>query len=251
MDQYRTEDEQVEALRRWWNDNGRSTAAAVILALAAGFGWQGWKGHQQGQLEAASDSYQAMLEAMSAAQQSPEQGQLGISLAEQIKSEYSGSSYARFAALHLARLAVENNDLGEAQAQLRWVLGKADKGSDTEQIARLRLARVLAASGDGEQALAILSQGEAGPYEASYAVARGDILLSGGSIEQARQAYTEALALAAASQGQVNLQVVQQKLQSLNPVPASDLEGMVIDPDAVLDTLIVEDEAAPAAALEE
>jgi hypothetical protein len=45
--------------------------------------------------------------------------------------------------------------------------------------------------------------------------------------------------------------VVQQKLQSLTPVPASDLEGMVIDPGAVLDTVIVEDEAAPAAAVEE
>ena len=34
MEEYRTEEEQVEALRRWWNENGRSTIVAIIVALA-------------------------------------------------------------------------------------------------------------------------------------------------------------------------------------------------------------------------
>ena len=78
----------------------------------------------------------------------PSRRRLAYQLAEQLKADYSGSTYAQFAALHLARVAVAQNDLAEAQAQLRWVLGKADKGSDTAQIAQLRLARVLAASGE-------------------------------------------------------------------------------------------------------
>ena len=38
MESYRTEEEQVEALKRWWDENGRSTMTAVVLALVAGFG---------------------------------------------------------------------------------------------------------------------------------------------------------------------------------------------------------------------
>lgn len=244
MEQYRTEEEQVEALRRWWQENGRSTMAAIILALAAGFGWQSWKGYSQGQQENASDSYQAMLTALSAPGQSAREQQLGIERAEQLKADYSGSTYAQFAALHLARLAVENGDLAEAQAQLRWVLGRADKGSDTAQVAQLRLARVLAADGDTEQALAILAQGGEGPYQGSYAVARGDILLTLGRGEEAREAFTQALMLASASQGQVNLQTVRQKLQSLSPVPARTLATGPVDSE----TVIAEGEAAAAAA---
>ena len=49
MEPYNTEEEQVEALRRWWDENGRSTIAAIVIALAAGFGWQAWQKHDQGQ----------------------------------------------------------------------------------------------------------------------------------------------------------------------------------------------------------
>ena len=247
MDQYRTEEEQVEALRRWWDENGRSTVAAIVIALSAGFGWQSWQGYQQGQQEVASDHYQAMLQAFGAAAESPEQAQAGLLLAEKLKTDFSGSTYAQFAALHMARLAVENNDLSEAQAQLRWVLGRADKGSDTEQVAQMRLARVLAATGDADQALAILSQGGQGAYQASYAVARGDILLALGRADEARDAYTQALMTAAASQGQVNMRMVEQKLQSLNPVPARTLEQPVADTlEAVIESPSPEGEPAPA-----
>ncbi len=197
MEPYRTEEEQVEALRRWWNENGRSTIVAIILALGVGFGYQGWKDYRQNQADGASDLYQRMLQVFSAPALSPEQQQIAVQLAEQLKADYGGSTYAQFAALQLARVAVDRSDLAEAQAQLRWVLGKADKGSDVERIAQLRLARVLAASGETEQALAILGQGGEGPYQASYAVARGDILLAAGRDDEARDAYTAALSLAA------------------------------------------------------
>ena len=220
MDQYRTEEEQVEALRRWWDENGKSTIAAIVIALAAGFGWQTWKANDQSAQENASDIYQAMIQIVGAGDTSPGQLETGVGLAEQLKSEYSGSTYAQFAGLHLARLAVAENDLAEAEAQLRWVLGKAAKGTDTAQVAQMRLARVVAASGDTDQALAILEQGGEGPYQASYAVARGDILLALGRKDEAREAYSNARMLVTSSQGQVNLPTLEQKLQSLTPIPA-------------------------------
>jgi predicted negative regulator of RcsB-dependent stress response len=221
VESYRTEEEQVEALRRWWQENGRSTIVAIILALGVGFGYQGWKNHVETSAEGASDLYQRMLQAFSAPAVSPEQQQLAVQLAEQLKTEYDDSTYAQFAALQLARVAVGANDLDTAQAELRWVLGKADKGSDVARLAQLRLARVLAASGEPEQALTILDQGGEGPYKASYAVARGDILLSMGRSGEASESYAAALTLVSAEEGAgLDLVAVQQKLQALNPRPA-------------------------------
>jgi predicted negative regulator of RcsB-dependent stress response len=227
VEEYRTEEEQVEALKRWWDENGRSTIAAVIIALSAGFGWQTWKGYDQGQRENASDAYQAMLQAVSVDQSTAQQEQEIIALAGAIKENHESSAYAQFAALHLARLAVEQGDLAEAEAQLRWVLGKADKGSDAAWVAQLRLARVLAASGDADQSLAILAEGGDSPYQASYAVARGDVLLQLGRTDEARDAYTAARMAAASNPGRINLMTLDQKLQSLTPVPpqATEEEG--------------------------
>ena len=239
MDQYRTEEEQVEAIRRWWDENGRSTLAAIIIAVSLAFGYQTWKGSNQNQQERASDLYQAMLQTVANAEASPAQQKTGIALAEQLKTEFGSSTYAQFAALHLARVAVENNDLVQAEAQLRWVLGQADKGSDNAQLAQLRLARVLAASGDNDQALAILDSQKQGTYQASYALARGDILLGQGKNEDARLAYSEALALTATSPGQVNLATLQQKLQSLNPVPQRELD--LAQPEALAPDVVVEE----------
>jgi predicted negative regulator of RcsB-dependent stress response len=226
VEEYRTEEEQVEALRRWWKENGTSIIAAVIIALAGSFAWQTWQSSQEGRQEEASTVYQAMLQAIGVGQASIN-AQAGVNLAEQLKQNFDGTTYAQFAALHLAALAVNRGELPEAEDELRWVLGKAAKGSDAEQVAQLRLARVLASSGDIDQALAILEDAAPGPYGASYAAARGDILQSAGRTEEARDAYMQALAQAGSNQEGLNFSVLQQKLQSLTPVAARDLEDSV------------------------
>lgn len=243
MESYRTEEEQVEALRRWWSENGRSTIIAIILALGLGFGYQGYQNYEVENAEGASDLYQRMLQAFSAPALSPEQQEIALQLAAQLKADYSGSTYAQFASLQLARVAVMQNNLPEAQAELRWVLGKADKGSDIARIAQLRLARVLAASGEADQALSILGQGGEGPYKASYAVARGDVLLSLDRNDEASEAFAAALAFAAADEAAagIDLIAVQQKLQALNPRPArlsvSLANGSGTDAPAIVETV--------------
>lgn len=216
MEQYRTEEEQVEALKKWWQENGRSTVVAIIVALGLGFGWQGWQKYQQQDAENASSRYQALLQQLGEAQPGADAAE-AARMAREIKAEHARTTYAQFAALHLARIAVNDGDLATAEAELRWVLGRADKGSDNHQVAQLRLARVLAARGDTGQALSILEAADAGSYQAAYAVARGDILLMLDRNEEASAAYTSALVLAGRGGAPVNLAMVQQKLQSLSP----------------------------------
>ena len=73
------------------------------------------------------------------------------------------------------------------------------------------------------QALSILESAEAGSYQAAYAVAKGDTLLTLGREDEARAAYTSAIVLASRGGAQVNLTMVQQKLQSLSPVEAREV----------------------------
>jgi predicted negative regulator of RcsB-dependent stress response len=75
-----------------------------------------------------------------------------------------------------------------AEASLRWALSAGDPRSDIGQLIQLRLARVLAARGAEDEALAILDQaGDA--YPVAYAQAAGDIHLAAGRVEEALTAY--------------------------------------------------------------
>ncbi|GAB3278645.1 YfgM family protein [Parahaliea aestuarii] len=230
MEDYRSEEEQVEALKRWWDDNGRSTLAGIALALVGAFGWQGWQEYSQGQNEAASDLYQELLEAAAGAGQNP--AQLGVAerLAAQIKTDYSGSAYAIFAALQAARLAVQEGDLETAESELRWVLAEADSGSDSALVAQQRLARVVASQGDTEGALALLEVTGENPYAASYAMAEGDILLSAGRDSEALAAYELARQVASEGTQVPPLTALEQKIASLKPAEPREISVAVSDP---------------------
>lgn len=250
MDELRSEEEQVEALRRWWKENGTSTIVAIVVALSAGFGWQAWQGHQQGQQEQASNLYQELLVAVA-----PEGGSKdrALEFAQQLKSGFPGTTYAQFAALHLAAVAVSDGEFDDAQAQLRWVLGKAASGSENAQIAQLRLARVLAAAGDTEQALTILAEADGGSYQASYEVARGDILYSLERKDEAREAYNKAMLLNGIGGAGTSQPALQQKLQSLSPAlnVAADIAPLGTDSASTMVESAVETDSAEDAPEEE
>lgn len=222
MEQYRTEEEQVEALRRWWDENGRSTLVAIVLVLAGTFAWQGWQRYDAQRTASASDLYQQMLEAAALAQEGAATAAPVSQLATQLRRDFAGTSYAQFAALHQARVAVIAGDLEAAEADLRWVLGKADSGSETALVAQLRLARVVAAQGNVEQALALLAPEAMGKYQAAAAMARGDVLAGAGRAEEALAAYREAQALVQTYPAQLNLETLAAKLQSLAAATAGD-----------------------------
>ena len=65
-DGYNGEDEQVEALKTWWRENGKSTVITIVVVLAAIFGWRGWQQQQSAEVEAGSLMYQSLLMALSA-----------------------------------------------------------------------------------------------------------------------------------------------------------------------------------------
>jgi len=194
----RTEEEQIEAIKGWWKENGRSTVLGVTLAVVAVFGWRTWQEHQVNQAEAASLLYQnlsATIQVQPGEALPSERRATAVHLAGQLKSEFGDSAYAQFAALWLAKAAVDAEDLATARAELQWVLDQQPEVTLAE-VARQRLARVLAATGELDQALAALGAAPVAGFEADYYEIRGDILLQQGKRDEARSAYRNGLSLA-------------------------------------------------------
>lgn len=199
MDVYTTEEEQLEALKRWWKENGTSIIVGVILAVAAVFGWRAWQSHQYAQGELTSGLYSDLIYAIQASQNNAGEQSLATvaHLAGRLKTEFDNSVYARYAALLLAKQAVENNEFEAAQQELQWVLDRTDARDSLRAIVELRMARLLLAMGGSDhaqEALALLEASDVPGYKASRAEVRGDLYQSLGQLEEARGAYREARA---------------------------------------------------------
>ncbi len=54
--EYETEEQQVEALKEWWAENGKAVIAGIVLGAGVIGGWTFWKGHQEKQAVIASDT---------------------------------------------------------------------------------------------------------------------------------------------------------------------------------------------------
>jgi predicted negative regulator of RcsB-dependent stress response len=194
LDEYLSEDEQAEAIRKWWKENGRSIMLGLVLGLGVIFGWRGWQSYTTDQAEQASALYEKLV----AADHGGNAHDV-TQLAGQITGAYASTPYAILARLVLAKQAVVARDMDEAEAQLRAALqAAAGKGLSNE--IRLRLARVLAAREKYPEARAVLDAAkDPGGYAANYDELRGDMLAMQGDAAGARAAYKQALSLIHAS----------------------------------------------------
>ncbi len=207
MEGYRTDEEQVEHLKKWWEENGKSIVGGIALGLIAIFGWRGWQDHLVVQGENASDLYEQM-----AADIREEQGADITEIADQLYQDYKSTPYSTFSLLLQAREAVEKDDIHSAKLHLQWVLDNTNN-DEFRHIARLRLSRLLLTEGDKDAALSLLEKAEPGKFASSYHELRGDILLQQGDSKAAQDAYTQALATQNSIRG--NQSVVQMKLDDL------------------------------------
>lgn len=210
---YQSDDEQVEALKKWWKDNGSSTLIGIGLSIAAVFGWQGWQQQQQAQADQASATYQNFLTVVSQEPLAGEQLATANHLAETLKSNFSSSTYAQFAALYKAQFAVKEKNLDQAETELRWVLDQRPSAEIAVQ-ASLRLARVLHAKNQHDEALALL-QGDALAYSTLFEELKGDIYLAKGDVEKAKQAYQQAKQLNQTAENPINTNLLELKIQQL------------------------------------
>lgn len=192
----RTEEEQVEALKKWWEENGTQLLIGIVVVLGGIFGFRTWEANTAEAAETASNLYEDLAQVTNIGpfdRISEEDQKTAEFIANQLTSEYADSVYAHFASMHMAKLAVDRDDLASAEASLRWSL---DNGVDDTIgiIVNERLARVLFAKDDFEGALKVLDSKEPSAYAHSYEELRGDIYYAMDNLEEAKAAYDRALA---------------------------------------------------------
>ena len=183
-----TEEQQIAEIKKWWGENGTSIIVGLALGLACVFGYRTWLAYQGTMAGQASTIYTVMLQGLDR-----NDAELVSERADLLIREYSSTPYAAFAALALAKIRTGEGDLQVAATQLRWVLdnGDTDVVMDT---ARLRLARVLIAQQQLDEAEALLAQPHSTTaFDGLYAEISGDVYSARDDAVAASEAYQRAL----------------------------------------------------------
>lgn len=204
MSVYQTEEEQVEAIKKWWKENGTSVVAGVVIGLGAVFSWQGWNSYQDRLGGEASVAFSQLVGSVN----SNSRSEAASKQAELLRMEYESTSYAVIAAMTQARLKLEQGDSVAARSQLEWAMQNSSDAS-LKTLARLNLARILLSEGD-YAAASELADVTSGGFAGQFAELRGDIAAAQQQLMPARDAYSQAL-----SQNVGNPERVQMKLDDL------------------------------------
>ena len=184
---YQTEEQQVEAFKKWWDENGTALVVGAILAIGGVLGWQYWQGYtEKVQLEA-SDIYNKIITESVGENNEPKP----IEGAGKLFADYSNTAYATLISFRLAKEKVDSNNLAEAEKHLREALRLAED-DNLKHIARTRLARILNAQEKADEALALLKGVEFGPYKSTYELIRGNSYSIKGDKNLAAAAYIKA-----------------------------------------------------------
>jgi len=206
---YSSEEQQVEAIKRFWNEYGKAIVGGVVIGLATLYGWRYYQAEQRASAEALSSSYSQLVQQQGGDDE-------WIAQAQSFITAQGSNNYAIFAALLTAREAVNKGDLALAVQQLSWVQQQT-KDAGVKAIAQLRLARVQREIGDLAAALVTVNQPVPESFAAQQAELKGDILQQSGDLAAAKAAYQ--LALSKAPQ---NTQLVQIKLDELAHVAVTN-----------------------------
>ncbi len=193
MSEFRTEEEQIAALKKWWDDNGRSLLIGIGLALAIVFGWKAYQNSVIQMKAEASSLYQQLIAEATKNNFDDEPANTLSYLATEIKTKFESTEYAIYAAMFLAKDAVQNKNYDSAKQELKWILSNTDD-SRIQHIVNARLARILSAEGQHEEALALLNA-TLSQFEPSYLELEGDIKNRMGQKDEAIKAYTTAYQL--------------------------------------------------------
>lgn len=189
MSQYETDDEKVEAIKKWWKDNGTSVVAGVVIGLALVFGWRGWVQYRDGVGAQASADFEQLLT-------SAAQGETGAATkrADLLNQEFSSTPYAALGSLVSAKVRYESGDAAGATAALEQAIAKAPDPALT-RLAGLRLARIQVAEGQLDAAAATVKTHDDGhSFGGDFAAVRGDIAAARGDVAGARVEYEKAIA---------------------------------------------------------
>ena len=192
---YETEEQQVDAIKQWWKENGNTLIIGAVVGLAGLWGWRFYNDSVVEGQEKASAAYTDMLVKFDAQGSDADLGQI-----QSFISENSSSNYAVLASLLLAKEAVAKKDFELAKTQLMQLQGQ-NEYAPLDPVINLRLARVEVELGQLTEALATLALIAEEGFIAKAEQIKGTVYLKQGDVNNARVAFQSAID---ASQGRVD-----------------------------------------------
>jgi predicted negative regulator of RcsB-dependent stress response len=207
------EQEQVDALKAFWNQYGNLVTWTLILALGAFAAWNGWNWYQRDQAAKAS----AMHDELERAVQAGDVDKAGRIFGD-LRERYARTAFAQQGGLLVAKVQAEKGKPDDAVASLGWVAANA-REEEIKTIAQVRLAGLHLDAKKYDDALKALDAAKAPGFEALVADRRGDVLMAQGKRPEAVAAYKAAWA---AMPDTVDYRrVIDAKLTSLGAAPAA------------------------------
>ena len=198
------EEQEINQLKDWWKENGKTIIVAFILGVGGMFGWRYWQAHQAEQIAQASAQYDALIYS---AQQDEQAKKANI---EQFVQANSKTAYAVFALLDEAKKETEKQDFAAAEANLNQALTQSQDEVLTSIVA-LRLSAVQFQLGQLDNALTTLNQVKGESFNARKAILTGDIQVVKGDKVAAKNSFEQAQQ----SGSQLEQQMAKMKLNNL------------------------------------
>ena len=179
------EEQEINQLKDWWKENGKTIIVAFILGVGGMFGWRYWQAHQAEQIAQASAQYDALIYS---AQQDEQVKKANI---EQFVQANSKTAYAVFALLDEAKKETEKQDFAAAEVNLNQALTQSQDEVLTSIVA-LRLSAVQFQLGQLDNALTTLNQVKGESFNARKAILTGDIQVAKGDKVAAKNSFEQA-----------------------------------------------------------
>lgn len=208
------EQEQLSAIKAWWEKNGNIVSGAVLVVALAVAGVQGWRWYDGKQALESGAIYGALAQAASV----KDAGKVAV-LADELVKKHAGSVSAMLGVMQAGEVAFEAGDAKAARSRFEWVA--ANKVDPLlADLARLRVASLQLDAKEYDAALATLQASPNAAFAGRYADLRGDVLFAQGKKDDAKAAYKLAVdaSAAAGQQAAAFRSFVQNKLDALGGV---------------------------------
>ncbi len=186
METYQTEEQQVEAIKGFWKENGNAIIGGFAVGLAGFIGYNYYQDNKLNTELATADAFLSVIEA------GEKDSSALLTEGEKFIAANSDSAYAALTALALAKEASNDKEWSKVSGYLSTAIEKAPT-PEIKALASIRLARVQVQLNELDNALATLSATLPAAFTATVEETKGDIYVKQDKKELARNAYQAAI----------------------------------------------------------
>ena len=196
-----TEEEQVEQIKKWWNNNGKQIIAGAVIGLAGIWGWNTYSDYQDKQSLNARSLYLSYVS---------DSNNLGAY--DKLTTDFSSSSYSDQAILLMAKYLFDAGSYSQALGIIKPLIN--NPSSIIATTAALRTSSIYLQLGQHDEALSVLGGQSEDVFSGLNYNLLGDIYLDLGNRTEAQKYY--GLAIDNISENSNLSQLIQIKLDDLN-----------------------------------